>query len=325
MSLGTENGRVLFLYENDARFVRDDLYVLRSRYDVRAVDCSGGTSLRGLAPFVREAQFTFSWFALGYAARAVLLGKLLGTPSVVVAGGWDVVSMPEIGYGAVRNARGRARARLTLRYADRVLAFSKWSAKGIRDLTGREAEVVFLGVDVERFRPAAEKENLVVTVGNVSRENLERKGLRTFVRAAWHLPDVRFVLVGRHVDDAVEELRQDASPNVEFPGYVSDEQLTDILGRSRVYVQVSYNEGFGLSLAEAMAAGCVPVATRAGAIPEVVGEVGFYVPFGDSQATALAVSDAVASGREGAARTRIAENFPLDRRRRALLRIIEEV
>lgn len=317
--------RILFLYRDDARFVKADLAIIKERHDVRALDCSAGPGFLTIGRALARADLSYSWFALGYAARAVLAGKILRRPSIVVAGGWDIVSMQEIGYGAVRSARGRARARLTLRSADRVLAFSKWSANGIRDLAGREAEVVFLGVDVERFRSAAEKENLVVTVGNVSRENLERKGLRTFVRAASHLPDVRFVLVGRHVDEAVEELRRGASPNVEFPGYVSDEQLTDILGRSRVYVQVSYNEGFGLSLAEAMAAGCVPVATRVGAIPEVAGNVGFYVPFGDPKATALAVSDALASGREGTARTRIAENFPLDRRQRALLRILEEV
>ncbi len=317
--------RVLFLYRDDAPFVRADLAVIKERHDVRALDCSPSPGFLAIGRALARADLSYSWFALGYAARAVLAGKILRRPSIVVAGGWDVVSMPEIGYGAVRSARGRARARLTLRSADRVLAFSKWSANAIRAVSGREAEVVFLGVDVERFRPAAEKENLVVTVGNVSRETIERKGLRTFVHTASHLPNIRFVLVGRHVDDALDELRRDASPNVEFPGYVSDEQLTNLLARSRVYVQVSYNEGFGLSLAEAMAAGCVPVVTRAGAIPEVAGDVGFYVPFGDSRATSRAVSDAFASSREGAARTRIVENFPLDRRRRALLRIIEEV
>lgn len=315
-------GRVLFLFERDASFVAADRAILQDRFDVDAMECSGGTTLPGVLRRLRAADVSFSWFALGYAARAVLLGRWFRRPSVVVSGGWDVVSMPEIQYGAARSPRGRRRARYVLRRATKVLAISEWSRQRIEELGGRDAECLYPGIDLERFRPHGEREDLVVTVGNVTEENLARKGLGTFVRAAASLPGVRFVLVGRHIGSAADTLRRSAPPNVSLPGWLPDEELRDLLARAKVYVQVSYNEGFGVALAEAMASGCVPVVTRAGALPEVAGDVGFYAPFGDAAATADSIRQALAGNRSSAARARIAERFPLSRRRERLLGIV---
>ncbi len=317
------DGRILFLYDHDASFVAQDRDILRSRHEVVAVECARGIGVRELIGPLRRADMSFSWFALGHAARAVGLGRLLGRPSVVVSGGWDVVSMPEIGYGAARSWRGRRRARFVLRHADRVLAFSEWSRRAIASLSGRAAETAYLGVDLSAFRPRSEKEDLVVTVGAVTRENLVRKGIGTFVRAASGVPGVRFVVAGRQDPAVAAELRAGAASNVEFAGRIGDEDLRDLLGRAKVYVQASYNEGFGLAAAEAMAAGCVPVVTRAGSLPEVAGDVGVYVPVGDPTATADGIRQALGSGRGGAARDRVATLFPIQRRRDQLLATID--
>ena len=91
-----------------------------------------------------------------------------------------------------------------------------------------------------------------------------------------------------------------------------------------VYVQASAHEGFGMSLAEAMLAGCVPVVSEKGAIPEVVGSTGVYV--GDLSPRSLAEgikSGLTRSGELGSrARARIVETFPLEIRRDGLLQEI---
>ena len=71
-----------------------------------------------------------------------------------------------------------------------------------------------------------------------------------------------------------------------------------------------------------MSCGCVPVATRNGALPEVVGETGFYVPFADSLSTARAIETAMTSGKNEEARHRILANFPIQRRE---LELVEEI
>jgi glycosyltransferase involved in cell wall biosynthesis len=104
---------------------------------------------------------------------------------------------------------------------------------------------------------------MALSVGVVDRVNLERKGHRPFVGSARHLPDVEFVLAGKWSDDAIAQLRTEAGPNVTFTGYLDDEALDDYFVRAAVYVQPSQHEGFGLSVAEAMLARCVPVVTAA--------------------------------------------------------------
>lgn len=318
-------GRILFLYENEAPFVHADLSILREHFEVNAMNCSSGSTFRRLYRALLHADLSFSWFALGYAARAVLLGRMFGRPSVLVAGGWDVVAMPEIGYGAARGRVGRARSRFVLRSADSLLTFSKWSRDAIHELSGREAEVVPLGVDVERFRPGVTKESIAVTVGNVTWENLTRKGLATFVRAAAELPDIRFIVAGRQEPRAAAELRAMSPPNVEMPGWVSDRDLRALLGRAKVYAQLSYSEGFGLALAEGMASGCVPVVTRRGSLPEVAGDIGFYAPYGDPTATASVIREALSSDRGAEGRHRIGRLFSLDRRRSHILALVENL
>ncbi len=158
---------------------------------------------------------------------------------------------------------------------------------------------------------------MALTVGAVYELNLERKGHLPFVRAASRLPEVKFVLAGVFWDDTVERLRAEATPNVEFTGWLEDSELDSYFRRAAVYVQASAHEGFGIALAEAMLASCVPVATAAGALPEVVGDAGVTIPDQSPEAIAEGVRRALelgpGSGR--AARARIRELFPYELRR----------
>jgi glycosyltransferase involved in cell wall biosynthesis len=78
---------------------------------------------------------------------------------------------------------------------------------------------------------------------------------------------------------------------VTFTGKISAESLRRFYTTSEIVVLPSLYEGFGLPAAEAMACGTPVVATRAGALPEVVGEegAGLLVPPRDPQALAGAI------------------------------------
>jgi mannosyltransferase len=89
--------------------------------------------------------------------------------------------------------------------------------------------------------------------------------------------------------------------------------------RLTIYAFTSRNEGFGLTLIEAMAAGAALVAARAGAAELVVddGVTGVLVPPGDADALAAAIEplmrDPAAAATMGAAgRQRVVDKFSLD-------------
>ena len=130
--------------------------------------------------------------------------------------------------------------------------------------------------------------------------------------------------MGAWTDGAADELRALAPPNVQLTNRLSDEELDDLFRRASVYVQASRHEGFGMGVAEAMLAGCIPVVTDAGALPEVVGDAGVVVG-PEPEAIAEGVQRALGLGPEAraAARERIATRFPLQVRRDGLLGLVD--
>ena len=320
--------RVLLAYSNFPRFVRIDRDLLAERHEVEEYG-QPGVVPRPLqvVPKVRRADVLVVWFASWHAFFPLLVARLLRTPSLLIVGGFDTASMPEIGYGFQQGGIRRLLARACMRLATRLMTNSEYSREELRRTAGFEATVVHHGVpDPFGALPEGPRERLAVTVSNVARIALERKGLRRFVEAGAHLPDVELLLVGAWTDDAADELRALASPNVRLTGRLSDEELDDLLRRAAVYVQASRHEGFGMGVAEAMLAGCVPVVTDAGALPEVVGDAGVVVG-PEPEAIAEGVRRALELGPEAraAARERIATRFPLQVRRDGLLGLVDEL
>ena len=175
--------------------------------------------------------------------------------------------------------------------------------------------------DCERFVPGEIRERLVVTVGRVGHTTWRLKGLDVFARCSRLLPSAQFVVVGPSTDENIlRELRLAGGPNLTLTArLLPPSELAAWFRRATVYAQLSVRESFGLALAEAMSAGCVPVATASAFMPEIVGDTGFLVEYGDSVAAAEAISRALESDSGSRARARIEALFSLERRERELL------
>ena len=310
-------------------FVEADAGLLSKAYEVEKVAWRSRYSYPKLKAAVRRTRAVLSWFAGDHAVAAALLAHRWRKPMILISGGADVANMPEIRYGAMAGSlKSRLATRWSLRLSDLVLPFSEFSKEEIREIhTPRRIEVLPLGVDVDRFSPAGKKEQVVATVGFISETNLLRKGHLTFVKAAALLPEAQFVLAGEPQDDAVEVLKKGVPANVEFPGRMSDQDLLGLYRRAKVYVQVSAHEGFGLAVAESMATECVPVVTRRGSLPEVVGDTGRYVDFQNATATAEAIRQVLtlpdAAG--ATARQRVIERFTIQRRAARLINLLDDM
>jgi glycosyltransferase involved in cell wall biosynthesis len=323
--------RILYVHNAKASFVLIDRAILAERYELDDLYQPGRwpnplAVMRG----VLRADLVLGWFASWHSFFPVTLAWLLRKPSLMIVGGFDTANMPDIDYGYQQGGLRRWASRWIMKRARLLVTNSSYSRSEIEANTPIPSErvtVVHHGVpDPFGELPAGAKERMALTVGTLVRRTLVQKGQRPFVEASSLLPDVRFVLVGRWEDDAVEQLRAIAAPNVDFTGRLSDEKLHEAYARAAVYVQASRHEGFGLAVAEAMLAGCVPVVMDVTAMPEVVGDAGVLISSQEPEEVAAGIERALALGPEAArrARERILREFPLARRREALLRVVEE-
>jgi glycosyltransferase involved in cell wall biosynthesis len=322
--------RVLYVHSRKTTFTDIDRAALAERFEV--IDhYQPGRRPRPIELIrkLRRADVVFGWHASSHTFVAVTLARLMGVPSVLVIGGVDTARLPEIGYGMQRPGPRRWVARGTIAAATRLITNSEHSLREIEANLGLGPDrvaLIYHGIP-DRFAERGDlgDERMALSVGVVYRLNLERKGHRPFVDAARHLPDVEFVLAGKWLDDAIQELRAGAATNVTFTGYLDDETLDTYFRRAAVYAQPSRHEGFGLAVAEAMLARCVPVVTDAGALVEVVGDTGVVIAEPETRAVAEGIRRALELGPEAGerARRRVLERFPYEMRRDGICREVE--
>lgn len=166
-------------------------------------------------------------------------------------------------------------------------------ARGYRP---RNVAVVANGVDTDRFRPDPERrETIRGQLGLSPSESVAFHAARldpmkdhpTLLAAAARVPELRFVLIGAGTETL------SLPPNVLALGRRDDAER--IASAADLVVSSSaFGEGFSNALAEGMASGLVPVATRVGDAAALLGAGGRLVAQGDPDALAAALSDALA-------------------------------
>ena len=92
---------------------------------------------------------------------------------------------------------------------------------------------------------------------------------------------------------------------------------------AKVYAQLSFHEGFGVSVAEAMLCECTPVLSTKGALPEVGGKNAYYTSYGNPYMAAMIIKEALKDNKGGIFRARIVFNFQIEIRINELRRILE--
>ncbi len=177
----------------------------------------------------------------------------------------------------------------------------------LKDFHLPQAKVCFIpnGIEVAQFKFTTPQERQLKrqqwritadpVIGIIARLSVV-KGIDTLLRAMplvlASLPTAQLMIVGEGPDKArlqgiAEELG--LSLHVRFDSIVN--QTADILGAFDVFVMPSLQEGLGLSVMEAQAAGIAVIASNVGGLPDLVkdGHTGFLVKPADAQALAQAI------------------------------------
>lgn len=329
---------------------------------------SGVTAVnRTLAPLIAKRRCA-AWFGLDRPDGVVLLTlvdllRLRFTPPTGHANRlWHARRNSEMLVGLMLKRLGwrfklvfvsagqREKTRYTnflIRRMDAVIAASAASASFV----DRPSTVIHHGIDVETYRPPADRAAAFAATGLPGKYAIgtfgrvrKQKGIDLLVQAMLRLlpryPDFSCVVIGFvSVDNRsfVEGLKRriaqaGLSDRIRFLGELPTSEVPLWYQRISIYVFASRVEGFGLTLLEAMAAGNAVVATRAGAAEAIIddGENGVLAPVADVEGLVAALEPLMRAperltemGRK--ARQRVIEDFNRTREVEEILAVYRQV
>ncbi len=162
-----------------------------------------------------------------------------------------------------------------LRKADRVFVNSAYTKKLVEEIYRIEAEVNYLGVDTEKFKPVEKihKSNHVVSVGSLT----PLKGFDFVIRSIALIPNnLRPTLVISSNFSNPEEyqfLKCTADQHhvkVQFLSEVTDEKLVEIYNTAFVTAYAPHREPFGLVALESMACATPVIGVKEGGLLETI-------------------------------------------------------
>ena len=241
----------------------------------------------------------------GYAAT--LLGKWLGLPVTITLRGTE--------HRHAKDPALRPRVQAALQSATHVFGVSDDLCRVARSLGVPDAklQVVGNGVDLDKFQRLdkaearqrlglAPQDKVLVSVGGL----VERKGFHRVIDVlpglAARFPTLRLLIVGGATAEGNNRAELEAQvaslglqDQVQFLGPQPHDQLAPILSAADVFVLATRNEGWANVFLEAMACGLPVVTTDVGGNREVVvsEDYGLVVPFGDQNALAKALAEAL--------------------------------
>jgi len=175
-------------------------------------------------------------------------------------------------------ARFAAQAQDAAARADMVIAVSEFTRGQVISLLGVEpsrVRVVHHGTRALAFPggDSAPRQQVILSVGALQKRKNVARLVEAFeaVDPAW-----RLVLIGSNGYGAAEiHARIAASPardRISVLGYVTPEELAAWYARAMIFAFPSLDEGFGMPVLEAMAAGTPVLTSTRSALPEVAGE-----------------------------------------------------
>lgn len=175
----------------------------------------------------------------------------------------------------------------TLKKVDQIVAVSGQDFKRFSQIN-RNVTYIPNGVDVRGFKKGKKAPNQFVYLGRMAQNKRLDRLIETF-RLVTKSETATLYITGND-PEMIKVLKAQAKgmENIVFTGTLQEREKRRLLSRSRYIISASEYEGFGISILEGMAAGCVPIVN---AIPslEGFGTAGLCVDFSNPEKAARAI------------------------------------
>jgi glycosyltransferase involved in cell wall biosynthesis len=265
---------------------------------------------------------------------ALVAARQLGIPSVLTLH----IAAPDSfrGWrGSVARLYGSTIGMRLVAMSDAVVAVSEAVASSVSPHSDQTLRVIPNGVDIERFHPPPGREpgSRIVFIGRLIANKGPDVAIEAFKLVRQRAPAATMMMVGdgpmaeglrRHV------INQGLEAAITFLGLQED--VSEILRQSDVFVRPSATEGMPLTILEAMATGLPVVACDVGGVAEIVdsGITGHVVAPGSAREVAGAILDLLADKRKAARMgaaglSRVQSGFSWEVTASANLRLFEEL
>jgi glycosyltransferase involved in cell wall biosynthesis len=220
--------------------------------------------------------------------------RALGVRSVVSLAGGELVALPQIGYGAQLNRRGRLLVGLTLRLANCVTVSSGYM-RGLARAHGVQAHEVPLGVEPACFAPNEAGGGPPWRLLHVASLNhvkdqctlLEALRLAADELAGLHLDIVGEDTLGGAVQERCRALGLQAQ--VAFHGFLPADALQPFYRRAHLFALPSRHDAAPVVALEAAACAVPTVGTAVGYVSDWSPHCAWAVPVGNAEALAHAI------------------------------------
>lgn len=226
-------------------------------------------------------------------AVAVVAGRLLGVPVVASVMGGELAAHASIGYGAGLGWGGRLTTEVALGRADLVTVGSSWLGDVIAGRApGAPLRCMPLGVDLERFHPAATRPAGARLVFAGSLVPVKDPALLLRAAARVQTPGAELTIAGDGpLRPGLERLvvGLGLGSRVRFLGAVPRDRMADVVRDAHVLVVSSHHEAQSMVAVEAAASGLPVVGTAVGVVPELA-RAGGGIAVDDREPASLAMA-----------------------------------
>lgn len=327
--------RLLFIYTNLSTFVKGDLDALSPYYRITTYRFNLNTGKQVILNFIKQFFWLlihiwkfkkiYIWFGDYHSFLPILFAKLTGKSSYLVVGGYDVCRIRSLKYGSFKNPVRGFMTRFSMQHCTLNLCVSRYVERKVKAIT-RKAKtlLIYNGTNLlPENAPLVQKENIVLTVGAVqSEQTFYLKGFDRFLTVARQLPEYSFVIVG--MASRLQSLTSPLPKNVTIHDKIPQKELTQYYQAAKVYCQFSRIESFCMTLVEGMLYNCVPVITRTGGMPEIIGSLGYSIQENRIESVIPIIHEAMTLPPSTRYEERIKQNFTLEGRQEKLIKILQE-
>lgn len=156
---------------------------------------------------------------------------------------------------------------------DHFLANSKFIARRIKKVYGRDSDVIYPPVDTDRFTLQENKDDFYFTASRM----VPYKKIDLIVEAFAQMPDKKLVVIGDGPD--MQKIKSKATSNIEILGYQSNQVMQDHMQRAKAFVFAA-EEDFGITPVESQACGTPVIAFGKGGALETINSIHSANPTG---------------------------------------------